>query len=63
MNASVLTVSCFFLTALEDAITDYTKHTYHFDVAEVILTHRVVCDGFEAGQKPAPAGYTALEKP
>lgn len=42
MSEPVLTVPYILLTTMRDTITDYTKHTYHIAVPDVILMLCVV---------------------
>lgn len=55
--------SLFFLTATGATNTYYTNHSYHINVANVILMRHIVCDRFLSGQMLAPGSNTALEKP
>lgn len=61
MNDSVLTVPCFCLTTTWAATIDYTKQTYHINVAGVMQMNRINCNGFHRGTGLATGGKTALK--
>lgn len=56
MNDSVF---WFFLATLQAAFTGYTKHTFHINVADDILEHRIFCDALHSGPGLAPGSNIA----
>lgn len=63
MVVFILTVSRFFLTPIPAPPTDNSKHTYHVNIANVILMDRTACDGFHEGKMLAKGSNISLNSP